>query len=53
MYACVHELAADFSAGCALSGIRLAFLLTHPHHSAIRELTHVNLTAAAEHFEGW
>jgi len=26
------KLGADFSAGCALSGIRPAFLLTHPHH---------------------
>lgn len=26
---------ADFSRGCALSVIRTAFLLSHPHHTAI------------------
>jgi hypothetical protein len=32
MYACILEVDADFSRGCALSGIRAAFLLTHPHY---------------------
>jgi hypothetical protein len=33
------ELGADFSAGCARSVIRPAFLTTHPHCLTIRELT--------------
>ena len=38
------KLAADFSAGCALSVIRLAFLLTHPLRLTLRELTPANAT---------
>ena len=33
------KLVADFSAGCVLSGIRPAFLLTHPHPLTDRETT--------------
>ena len=30
MYACTYETDGSFSRGCALSGIRPAFFLTHP-----------------------
>ena len=30
MYACTYETDGSFSRGCALSGIRPPFLLTHP-----------------------
>jgi hypothetical protein len=33
------ELDADFSRGCMLSMIRPAFLLSHPHHLTLREVT--------------
>jgi hypothetical protein len=39
MYACIPEMDADFSKWCALSGIRPAFLLTHP---AIRGSLHAS-----------
>jgi hypothetical protein len=31
MYACIHRTEEDFSKRCALSVIRAAFFLTHPH----------------------
>ena len=37
MYACVHEPDSGFLAGCALPAIARSFLVTHPHHPAIRE----------------
>jgi hypothetical protein len=37
-------LGADFSTGCAPSGIRPALLLTHPHH-AIRRSLHASTVA--------
>jgi hypothetical protein len=36
------ELVAGFSARCALPVIACTFLLTHPHHLTIRELTLAN-----------
>jgi len=36
------ELDLDFSRGCALSAIKYAFLLTHPHHLTIHESTPAN-----------
>ena len=53
MYACIREPETDFSSGCTVRRIGPLLFATHPHHSAIRELTQANLTAAAEHFEGW
>jgi hypothetical protein len=40
MYACTYETESSFSRGCALSVIRTAVLLTHPHRLTIRGSLH-------------
>jgi hypothetical protein len=48
MYACAHKPGADFSRGCALSVIRPAFLLTHPHRLTDRETTPVMASSSKD-----
>jgi hypothetical protein len=53
MYACTHETGRGFFKGMCRLENRPPTFRDPPPPLAIRELTHANLTTAAEHFEGW